>query len=78
MKNVIQFSVTKGLDGNYVASGIGHHIFTQAETLDELQANIREAVELYVEGEDLAELGFAEQPSLLMNVALPRFEYAQV
>ena len=76
MKNNIQFSITKESEGYYVASGIGHPIVTQADTLDELQDNIREAVELYIDGEDLAELGLSSRPSLLMNIELPQVDYA--
>ena len=39
-------------DGKYwCGRGIGVDIFTQGKTLDELMANIREAVELHVEEE---------------------------
>jgi predicted RNase H-like HicB family nuclease len=34
-------------DGGYVAEGVSVPIVTQGETLDELTANIREAVGLY-------------------------------
>lgn len=35
------------VDGGFTASAIGYGIHTQAETLDELRANILEAVECY-------------------------------
>lgn len=35
------------VDGGYVASAIGHGIHTQAETLDELRENIRDAVDCH-------------------------------
>jgi predicted RNase H-like HicB family nuclease len=77
MKSIIQFSVTKEPEGYYVASGVGHPVFTQADTLDELQKNITEAVELYIQGENLGELGLVDQPALLMNVELPSLHYAK-
>jgi predicted RNase H-like HicB family nuclease len=77
MKSIIQFSVTKEPEGYYVASGVGHPVFTQAETLDELQKNITEAVELYIQGENLSELGLVDRPALLMNVELPSLQYAK-
>ncbi len=76
MKNIIQFSITREPEGYYVASGVGHPIVTEADTLDALQENIREATTLYIQGEDLAELGLAGHPSLLMNIELPQLEYA--
>ena len=35
------------LDGGYSASALGYGIHTQADTLDELRHNVREAVECY-------------------------------
>jgi predicted RNase H-like HicB family nuclease len=35
------------LEGGFIASALGHSIHTQAETLDELRANVREAVDCH-------------------------------
>jgi len=35
------------LDGGYSASALGFGIHTQADTLDDLRSNVREAVECY-------------------------------
>ena len=35
------------LDGGYSASALGFGIHTQADTMDELRRNVREAVECY-------------------------------
>jgi hypothetical protein len=40
----IIFSVQESPEGGYEARAIGHSIFTQADTLDELKQNVREAV----------------------------------
>ena len=40
----IIFSVKKSPEGGYEARAVGHSIFTQAGTMDELKLNIREAV----------------------------------
>jgi predicted RNase H-like HicB family nuclease len=45
-------------------------VVTQAATLDELAANIREAIGLHLEGEDLASLGFANNPTILATMEL--------
>ena len=42
-------------------------VVTQGKTLDELIENIKEAVALQLEGENLAEFGLAPQPSILAN-----------
>lgn len=34
-------------DGGYVASALGHDIFTEGDTLGELRANVREAVQCH-------------------------------
>ncbi len=40
----IIFSVRESPEGGYEARALGYSIFTQAETLDELKAMIRDAV----------------------------------
>ena len=43
----ILFEVTEEAEGGYVASARGESIFTQAETWEELRANVRDAVEAF-------------------------------
>ncbi len=69
-KHILQFHISQGKT-HYTAQGVDVPIVTQAKTLDELTNNIREATELYVDGEDLSELGIAPSPSLLVNFELP-------
>jgi hypothetical protein len=40
----IIFSVEESPEGGYEAKALGHPIFTQADTLDELRVMIRDAV----------------------------------
>jgi len=40
----IIFSVQESAEGGYEARALGHSIFTQADTIDELKRNVREAV----------------------------------
>jgi hypothetical protein len=40
----IIFSYQESPDGGYEARAIGHSIFTQAKTMDELRANVNDAV----------------------------------
>ncbi len=77
MKNIVQFTVNKGMDGYYVASASSFPIVTQGKTLDELTTNIKEATELYFEvahGDEVNE--FTKHPSLLMNYEIPLTQYA--
>ena len=71
MRSIIQFNISKG-DKYYVAEGVNVPVVTQAPTLDELTRNIGEALELQLEGENLAELGLVPKPSVLVNFELPR------
>jgi predicted RNase H-like HicB family nuclease len=45
----IIFLVEEAPEGGYVARALGHSIFTEADTMDELRANVREAVECHFE-----------------------------
>ena len=69
MKNIIQFTISHE-DGAYVAEGVNVPIVTDGVMFEELRANIKEAVELYFEGEDPAELGFGATPSILTSFEL--------
>jgi predicted RNase H-like HicB family nuclease len=52
-------------DELYVAEAPEISVVTQGATLDELAANLKEAIALALEGENLAELGFADQPAIV-------------
>ena len=69
MKSIIQFHIYKG-DKYYVAEGVDLPVVTQAKTLDELANNIKEALELQLEGEKLADFDLAPKPSVLLNLEL--------
>ncbi len=72
MRHVVNFHVTKGLDGFYVASAAEFAIVTQGKTLDELTKNVAEATQLYIEAayEDIKN-EWSKTPSLLMNYEIP-------
>ncbi|RBQ07688.1 2-oxoisovalerate dehydrogenase [Pedobacter miscanthi] len=42
--NEVFFLVEESLEGGYVAKALGESIFTEAESMDELRINIKEAV----------------------------------
>ena len=64
MKRTIQVRIFRG-DRQYVAECLDLPVVTEAATLDELAANIREAISLHLEGEDLSELGLAPEKGFL-------------
>ena len=45
----IIFAVQESPEGGYEARALGYSIFTQAETMDELKMNLREAVRCHFE-----------------------------
>ena len=47
MQSEIIFEVTEAEEGGYCAAALGYGITTQAESLDELRAMVRDAVECY-------------------------------
>lgn len=69
MKRTIQVRISTG-EHLFVAECLDLPVVTQAATLDELAENIREAIGLHLEGEDLAELGLAENPTILATLEL--------
>ncbi len=54
----------------FVAECLDLPVVTQAFTLDELTRNISEAIGLHLEGEDLAALGLATNPTILATLEL--------
>ena len=57
--------------GWYVGECLELAVVTQARTLDELVANLRDAVTLHLEGENSTALGLTGAPRLAVSVELP-------
>jgi predicted RNase H-like HicB family nuclease len=55
----------------YVAECLEIAVVTQGKTLDELLENLKEAVSLHLEDEDLEELGLTETPRLVITYETP-------
>ena len=69
MKRTIQVRISSG-ERQFVAECLDLPVVTQAPTLDELAHNIREAIRLHLEGENLTELGFAANPTVIATMEL--------
>ena len=69
MKRIVQVKIFKG-EKYYVAECLDLPVVSQGETLDEVVANIKEAIELHLEGEDLKEWGILPDFSILINLEL--------
>jgi predicted RNase H-like HicB family nuclease len=70
MKRTIQVRIFRG-ERKYVAECLDLPVVTEASTLDESAANIREAIALHLEGEDLAAMGLSNDPTILATMELP-------
>ena len=68
-QHAIKAIVRKG-EEFYVAECVEVAVVTQGKTLDETVANLREAVALHLEGEDLSEIGLAPDPWILLTFEL--------
>jgi len=69
MKRIIQVKIYKG-QKFYVAECVDLPVVTQGETLDEVVQNIREAIDLHLEGESLEEWDISPDFSVLANFEL--------
>jgi predicted RNase H-like HicB family nuclease len=45
--NELIFLVEEAPEGGYIARALGHSIFTESETLEELRANVRDAIQCH-------------------------------
>ncbi len=71
MNRIINFTITKGEDGFYVASADEEAIFTQGKTFEELVETIKEAVEVSVDNDDSKSF-----PPVMMNMDFSKIAYA--
>lgn len=69
LQHTIKAVIRRGED-QYVAECVEIAVVTQGRDIDETLENLREAVSLHLEGENLAELGLAPNPSILVTMEL--------
>lgn len=66
MQRTIQAFIRRG-SSQFVGECHGINVVTQGKSIDETVQNLREAVGLFLEGEDPAEFGLAQNPVLLIS-----------
>ena len=76
MKRIIQVRISRG-ESYYVAECIDLPVVTQGKTLDEVKANLEEAIALHLDGEDLSEYEIDQRPSVLASFELDLLTYAE-
>ena len=67
MYYTIKAHIYTGEDSGFVAECLELPIVTQGQTIDEVIKNLREAISLHLDSEDLAALGFAPHPPIVIN-----------
>jgi predicted RNase H-like HicB family nuclease len=69
MKKIIQARIYKG-EKQYVGECLDLPVVTQGKTLDEVTDNLKEAIELHLEGEDLSDWDLAVGATVLASFEL--------
>lgn len=70
LKRTLNAVIRLGEESGYVAECLEPPVVTQGRTLDEVAANLREAVSVHLTEEDLATWGLAEAPILVVTFEL--------
>ena len=70
LQRTVKAVIQSGEDSGYVAECFEINVVTQGNTLDEVSANLSEAVKLFFDGESLSELGFADDPTIIVTYEL--------
>ena len=65
MNKTIKAYIYRG-EKYYVGECMEISVVTQGRTVDETISNLREAISLHLEGENLEELGLSPEPNLLI------------
>ena len=67
LQHTIKAVIRPGEEFGFVAECLEIPVVTQGDSLDEVTRNLQEAVSLHLEGEDLQELGFVPNPTILIT-----------
>ena len=67
LQRTIKAFIKKG-EQYYIAECLEVPVVTQGKTIDEVVANLKEAVALHLEDEDLAQIGLAPNPALIITM----------
>ncbi len=70
LQRTIKAVIRPGEESGYVAECLEIPVVTQGVTLDEVTRNLKEAVELHLADEDLAAMGLAPEPTILVTLEL--------
>jgi len=68
LQHTIKATIRPGEESGYIAECLEVSVVTQGATLDEVTRNLQEAVALYLEGENLQDLGLTPNPTLMVTM----------
>ncbi|MFH1561807.1 MAG: type II toxin-antitoxin system HicB family antitoxin [Nitrospirota bacterium] len=69
MNNTIKVYISEG-EKYYIAQCVEIDVVTQGETINQVIENIKEAIDLHLEGEDLAQYNLSPKPTMLITMEL--------
>ena len=70
MHRTIQVNIYPGEQGWYVAEAVHLPVVTQGKSYDETIRNLREALELHLEGEDFEDLGLYPDAPVVITMEM--------
>ncbi len=76
LQHTIKATIRPGEESDFVAECLEIAVVTQGRTLDETVGNLKEAVALHLQGENAAEFGLRDHPTLVVTMEIEP-SYAQ-
>jgi predicted RNase H-like HicB family nuclease len=70
LQRSVKAVIYEGEDSGYVGSCYDLPVVTQGSSLDEVVKNLKEAVSLHLDGEDLSALGYIANPGIIITYEL--------
>ena len=68
LQRTIKATIRSGDEAGFVGECVEVAVVTQGATIDETIHNLQEAVALHLEGENPADFGLVERPSLIVTM----------
>ena len=70
LQRTIKATIRPGDESGFVGECVEVAVVTQGKTVDETIHNLQEAVALHLEGENPADFGLADRPSLIVTMEI--------
>lgn len=76
LQQTIKATIRPGDESGFIAECVEIAVVTQGRTLDETVGNLKQAVALHLQGENAAEFGLRDHPTLVVTMEIEP-SYAQ-